>query len=80
MASAAAPNDSADEIPPLAFETEEELRAVLDRLRADLAARIDAQVSGTSATSKGKGKAVLETDHDKKLANDLVVKVSQPTC
>ncbi|POY72807.1 hypothetical protein BMF94_4216 [Rhodotorula taiwanensis] len=58
MASAAAPNDSADEIPPLAFETEEELRAV----------------SGTSATSKGKGKAVLETDHDKKLANDLVVK------
>lgn len=78
MASVAAPNDSADEIPPLAFDSEDELRAVLDRLRADLAHRIDAHTgtAGDAGNGKGKGKAGLESDRDRSLASDLVLKVS----
>ncbi|BGP58620.1 hypothetical protein JCM8202_006403 [Rhodotorula sphaerocarpa] len=76
MASVAAPNDSADEIPPLAFDSEDELRAVLDRLRADLAHRIDAHTgtAGDAGNGKGKGKAGLESDRDRSLASDLVLK------
>ncbi|GAA5988547.1 hypothetical protein JCM10908_003616 [Rhodotorula pacifica] len=75
MANAHESADSSDEIPPLAFDSEEELRAVLDRLRDDLGKRLDGQGSaGDPGKDKGKGKAVLESEHDRKLASDLVLK------
>ncbi|GAA5868035.1 hypothetical protein JCM3774_001576 [Rhodotorula dairenensis] len=68
-------NESADEIPPLAFDSEDELRAVLDRLRGELSQRVDAQTArGAESGSKGKGKAAPDSEHDRKLANDLVLK------
>ncbi|PAK71759.1 hypothetical protein B8W95_13145, partial [Staphylococcus pasteuri] len=62
MAHANESTDSADEIPPLAFDSEEELRAVLDRLRGDLEGRVEQQAAGVASKGKGKGKgkAVLE--------------------
>lgn len=78
MAHANESTDSADEIPPLAFDSEEELRAVLDRLRGDLEGRVEQQAAGKVVDKgKGKGKALPESEHDRKLASDLVLKVSQ---
>lgn len=78
MAHANESTDSADEIPPLAFDSEEELRAVLDRLRGDLEGRVEQQAAGGVVDKgKGKAKAVPESEHDRKLASDLVLKVSQ---
>ena len=77
MAHANESTDSADEIPPLAFDSEEELRAVLDRLRGDLEGRVEQEAAGVASKGKGKGKAVPESEHDRKFASDLVLKVSQ---
>ncbi|GAA5957290.1 hypothetical protein JCM8115_006945 [Rhodotorula mucilaginosa] len=74
MAHANESTDSADEIPPLAFDSEEELRAVLDRLRGDLEGRVEQEAAGVASKGKGKGKAVPESEHDRKFASDLVLK------
>ena len=72
-------DDTEEEIPPLAFETEDELRAVLERWRADLVHRVDERCGATAGgKGKGKGKAAQAgmTAQDKQRVEELVMKVS----
>lgn len=65
---------SAEEIPPLAFETEDEIRAVLERLRDDLKVRVQKKVAAEQqGKSKGKGKEVDAGQKAK--VDELVLKV-----
>lgn len=70
-------NASADEIPPLAFEYEDEVRGVLDRLRDDLNKRVADKAGAGKGSSKGKEKAVQLDDQQRKKMEDLVHKVSR---
>ncbi|GAA6054857.1 hypothetical protein JCM3770_004112 [Rhodotorula araucariae] len=70
-------NSSADEeIPPLAFETDDELRAVLERWRADLLQRVAERCAAPPAAGKGKGKAgAARLDaQERKRVEDIVLK------
>ncbi|BGP20997.1 hypothetical protein JCM10213_003238 [Rhodosporidiobolus nylandii] len=67
---------SNEEIPPLAFENEDEIRAVLDRLKDDLRARVAAQAEGGDVKGKGKAKA-MDGDAQKKV-EELVLKQFYP--
>ncbi|GAA5971609.1 hypothetical protein JCM11641_000659 [Rhodosporidiobolus odoratus] len=66
------------EIPPLAFETEDEIRAVLDRLKDDLRTRVESQVAGGSASVKGKGKARELDAAQRNKVNEIVLKQFYP--
>lgn len=70
VARSPSPDTSADDIPPLAFDTEEELLAVFARMREDLLRRV-ADKWEREGGAKGKGKAV-----DRKKVEDIVLKVS----
>ncbi|ORY88678.1 Serine/arginine repetitive matrix protein 2 [Leucosporidium creatinivorum] len=64
------PDTSADDIPPLAFDTEEELLAVFARLREDLLRRVGAKWEADGmGGAKGKGMGV-----DRKKVEDIVLK------
>jgi hypothetical protein len=66
------PDTSTDDIPPLAFDTEEELLAVFARLREDLLRRVGAKWEAEGmGGAKGKGKGV-----DRKKVEDIVLQVS----
>jgi hypothetical protein len=65
---------SGEEIPPLAFETEEEIRAVLDRLKEDLKSRVGKKVEAQEVL-KGKGKGREQDGGQKDKAEELVLKV-----
>ncbi|KAK4047814.1 hypothetical protein OIV83_005157 [Microbotryomycetes sp. JL201] len=68
----ASPDDvSAEDIPPLAYDNEQELLDVLARLRQELEDRVDKQCSApTSSKAKGKQKA---RDTDKARVKDIVL-------
>lgn len=60
LATSPTPDDSIEDIPPLAFDTEQELLDVLARLRHDLLRRVQSACTEPSAAnnkSKGKGRA-----------------------
>lgn len=66
------PDTSADDIPPLAFDTEEELLAVFARLREDLLRRVGAKWEAEGmGGAKGKGKGV-----ERKKVEHIVLKAS----
>ncbi|GAA5852822.1 hypothetical protein JCM9279_006195 [Rhodotorula babjevae] len=70
-------DDTEEEIPPLAFETEDELRAVLERWRADLVQRVDERCgasAGGKGKGKGKGKEAGMSAQDKQRVEELVMK------
>lgn len=72
VARSPSPDASTDDIPPLAFDTEDELLAVFARLRDDLLKRVgDKWEQEGASTAKGKGKGV-----DKSKVEDIVLKVS----
>lgn len=78
LALADEPNSSGEAVPPLAFDTEDELRAVLDRLRDDLRGRVKERCEGAEQKgSKGKGRAQPMSEADRKKVDDLVLKVSR---
>ncbi|GAA6030729.1 hypothetical protein JCM8097_006292 [Rhodosporidiobolus ruineniae] len=62
---------SVEEIPPLAFEHEDEVRAVLDRLKDDLRERVRGKVDGKG---KGKGKGREQDAVEAKKVEELVLK------
>ncbi|TNY18764.1 Serine/arginine repetitive matrix protein 2 [Rhodotorula diobovata] len=69
-------NSSTDvEIPPLAFDTEDELHAVLERWRGDLLRRVEERCGGTGK-DKGKGKAGTGkmSAQDRQRVEELVMK------
>ncbi|GAA6024945.1 hypothetical protein JCM10207_001442 [Rhodosporidiobolus poonsookiae] len=67
-------------IPPLDFEQEDELRAVLDRLKDDLTARVGAKAAGGAGSTKGKGKGkAQEVDEaGRSQVEELVLKQFYP--
>jgi len=72
-------NSSTDvEIPPLAFDTEDELHAVLERWRGDLLRRVEERCGGVGK-DKGKGKAETGkmSAQDRQRVEELVMKVSR---
>lgn len=75
-------NASADEIPPLAFEYEDEVRGVLDRLKGELEERMGAGAGAGAAKVKwrGKEKAVQLDDQQRKRMEEMVRKVSTEYC
>ncbi|GAA5972422.1 hypothetical protein JCM21900_004533 [Sporobolomyces salmonicolor] len=64
---------SVDEIPPLAFETEAEVFAVLDRMRDDLRTRIRV-AAGDEEGGKGKGKGKQDLSGDLATVEEVVLK------
>ncbi|BGP28248.1 serine/arginine repetitive matrix protein 2 [Rhodotorula toruloides] len=67
-------NASADEIPPLAFEYEDELRGVLDRLKGDLEKRVEGKKAAGTGSAKGKEKAVPLDDQQRRRMEEMVLK------
>ncbi|GAA5889805.1 hypothetical protein JCM6882_004330 [Rhodosporidiobolus microsporus] len=62
-----------EDIPPLAFEAESEVCAVLDRLKEDLRKRVEAKLAGEGG-GKGKGKARGPDEAQRKSVEELVLK------
>ncbi|GAA5838128.1 hypothetical protein JCM11251_004717 [Rhodosporidiobolus azoricus] len=71
--SADASATSGEDIPPLAFEAESEIRAVLDRLKEDLRRRAQDRVN-EAGNGKGKGKAKGIDLEQRKKVEEVVLK------
>lgn len=69
---------SSEDIPPLAFDTEEELLDVLARLRQDLLRRVETQTRREASVNNGKGKGKANNSNsviDREELEDIVIKV-----